>query len=80
MDTQGLCCKQSKIHRSGSPEPRAAQPATQCSLKPCVQGPNLLKLSRKEQCLALLTQLRTKFKVSHHACPKSCPGCTALAV
>lgn len=27
------------------------------------QGPNLLKLSRKEQCLALLTQLRTKFKI-----------------
>lgn len=26
------------------------------------QGPNLLKLSRKEQCLALTTQLRTKFK------------------
>lgn len=26
------------------------------------QGPNLLKLARKEQCLALLTQLRTKFK------------------
>ncbi len=28
-----------------------------------VQGPNLLKLARKEQCLALLTQLRTKFKI-----------------
>lgn len=27
------------------------------------EGPNLLKLSRKEQCLALLTQLRTKFKI-----------------
>ena len=26
------------------------------------QGPNLLKLSRKEQCLALLTQLCNKFK------------------
>merc|ERR1712151_810844 len=26
------------------------------------QGPNLLKLARKEQCQALLTQLRTKFK------------------
>merc|ERR1711943_77919 len=26
------------------------------------QGSNLLKLSRKEQCLALTTQLRTKFK------------------
>ena len=26
------------------------------------KGPNLLKLARKEQCLALLTQLRTKFK------------------
>ena len=25
-------------------------------------GPNLLKLARKEQCLALLSQLRTKFK------------------
>merc|ERR1719172_421098 len=30
------------------------------------QGPNLLKLARKEQCLSLLTQLRTKFK---------CDGC-----
>ena len=28
------------------------------------QGPNLLKLSRKEQCLALLTQLRNKFKLN----------------
>lgn len=28
------------------------------------EGPNLLKLSRKEQCLALLTQLRTKFKIN----------------
>ena len=28
------------------------------------QGPNLLKLSRKEQCLALLTQLRSKFKTN----------------
>jgi photosystem I subunit II len=27
-------------------------------------GKNLLKLARKEQCLALLTQLKTKFKVS----------------
>lgn len=27
------------------------------------KGPNLLKLARKEQCLALLTQLRTKFKI-----------------
>jgi photosystem I subunit 2 len=27
-------------------------------------GPNLLKLARKEQCLALLTQLRTKFKLA----------------
>lgn len=26
------------------------------------QGPNLLKLARKEQCMALLSQLRTKFK------------------
>lgn len=26
------------------------------------QGPNLLKLARKEQCLALVTQLRTKYK------------------
>lgn len=26
------------------------------------KGPNLLKLARKEQCLALLTQLRNKFK------------------
>lgn len=25
-------------------------------------GPNLLKLARKEQCLALLSQLRNKFK------------------
>ncbi|GAB4818917.1 hypothetical protein N2152v2_005963 [Parachlorella kessleri] len=28
------------------------------------QGPNLLKLSRKEQCMALLTQLRNKFKIN----------------
>merc|ERR1712193_134929 len=28
------------------------------------QGPNLLKLSRKEQCLALTTQLRSKFKTN----------------
>lgn len=26
------------------------------------EGANLLKLARKEQCMALLTQLRTKFK------------------
>uniref|UniRef100_A0A7S2WZ52 Photosystem I reaction center subunit II, chloroplastic n=1 Tax=Chloropicon primus TaxID=1764295 RepID=A0A7S2WZ52_9CHLO len=28
------------------------------------EGPNLLKLARKEQCMALLTQLRTKFKLN----------------
>ena len=28
------------------------------------KGPNLLKLAKKEQCLALTTQLRTKFKIS----------------
>lgn len=28
------------------------------------KGPNLLKLARKEQCLALTTQLRTKFKTN----------------
>lgn len=28
------------------------------------QGPNLLKLARKEHCLALTTQLRNKFKIS----------------
>merc|ERR1712203_244334 len=28
------------------------------------QGPNLLKLARKEQCLALTTQLRTNFKTN----------------
>merc|ERR1712118_581076 len=28
------------------------------------KGPNLLKLARKEQCLALLMQLRTKFKLN----------------
>ena len=28
------------------------------------KGPNLLKLARKEQCLALTTQLRNKFKVT----------------
>merc|ERR1711959_721402 len=27
-------------------------------------GPNLLKLARKEQCLALTTQLRNKFKTN----------------
>jgi len=29
------------------------------------KGPNLLKLARKEQCLALGTQLRTKFKINY---------------
>uniref|UniRef100_A0A7S3VQN8 Photosystem I reaction center subunit II, chloroplastic n=1 Tax=Dunaliella tertiolecta TaxID=3047 RepID=A0A7S3VQN8_DUNTE len=28
------------------------------------KGPNLLKFARKEQCLALTTQLRTKFKMT----------------
>merc|ERR1719331_1177659 len=28
------------------------------------KGPNLLKLARKEQCMALTTQLRTKFKAT----------------
>merc|ERR1712113_55915 len=28
------------------------------------KGPNLLKLARKEQCLALLMQLRTKFRLN----------------
>merc|ERR1712224_764866 len=28
------------------------------------EGPNLLKLARKEQCMALLMQLRTKFKLN----------------
>nr|ACF24542.1 photosystem I reaction center subunit II [Gymnochlora stellata] len=28
------------------------------------KGPNLVKFARKEQCLALLTQLRTKFKIN----------------
>ncbi|KXZ50796.1 hypothetical protein GPECTOR_15g482 [Gonium pectorale] len=28
------------------------------------QGPNLLKFAKKEQCLALTTQLRTKFKLT----------------
>jgi photosystem I subunit 2 len=28
------------------------------------KGPNLLKLARKEQCLALLTTLRSKFKLN----------------
>ncbi|GAB5373405.1 hypothetical protein AAMO2058_001748600 [Amorphochlora amoebiformis] len=28
------------------------------------KGPNLVKFARKEQCLALLTQLRTKFKMN----------------
>jgi photosystem I subunit 2 len=28
-------------------------------------GPNLLKLARKEQCLALGVQLRTKFKINY---------------
>ncbi|KAK9161120.1 hypothetical protein Syun_007461 [Stephania yunnanensis] len=29
------------------------------------QGPNLLKLSRKEQCLALGTRLRSKYKINY---------------
>jgi len=28
-------------------------------------GPNLLKLARKEQCLALGSRLRTKFKIQY---------------
>lgn len=28
-------------------------------------GPNLLKLARKEQCLALGTKLRSKFKIQY---------------
>ena len=31
-----------------------------------VEGDNLLYLARKEQCLALGTQLRTKFKISNY--------------
>lgn len=29
------------------------------------QGPNLLKLARKEQCLALGTRLRSKYKINY---------------
>lgn len=29
------------------------------------QGPNLLKLARKEQCLALGTRLRSKYKITY---------------
>ncbi|KAJ9154322.1 hypothetical protein P3X46_027673 [Hevea brasiliensis] len=29
------------------------------------QGPNLLKLARKEQCLALGTRLRSKYKIKY---------------
>lgn len=29
------------------------------------QGPNLLKLARKEQCLALSTRLRSKYKIKY---------------
>ena len=34
------------------------------------QGPNLLKLARKEQCLAVLTQLRNKFKTDGQIYPR----------
>lgn len=47
-------CKSSIIQSSDT--------SPSCFLRP--QGPNLLKLARKEQCLALLTQLRTKFKLN----------------
>lgn len=39
------------------------------------QGPNLLKLARKEQCLALLQQLRNKFRTDgqiHRVFPSEC--------
>ncbi|MGM3381546.1 photosystem I reaction center subunit II, partial [Salmonella sp. NW52] len=29
------------------------------------EGPNLLKLARKEQCLALGTRLRSKYKITY---------------
>ena len=43
------------------------------------QGPNLLKLARKEQCIALLQQLRNKFRTDgqiHRVFPSECaiPG------
>ena len=41
------------------------------------KGPNLLKLARKEQCLALLAQLRSKFKtdgvIYRYAPSSDCP-------
>ena len=39
------------------------------------QGPNLLKLARKEQCIALLQQLRNKFRTDgqiHRVFPSEC--------
>ena len=47
------------------------------------QGPNLLKLARKEQCLALLAQLRNKFRTDgaiHRVFPSECLGPCQLAI
>jgi photosystem I subunit II len=44
-----------------------------------VSGDNLLYLARKEQCLALGTQLRTKFKINNYKIYRVTPnGDTAL--
>ena len=44
-----------------------------------VEGDNLLYLARKEQCLALGTQLRTKFKINNYKVYRVTPkGDTAL--
>lgn len=46
-------------------QPRTVEPTRACCPGGAAimrQGPNLLKLARKEQCLALLSQLRNKFK------------------
>jgi photosystem I subunit II len=44
-----------------------------------VSGENLLYLARKEQCLALGTQLRTKFKITNYKVYRVTPnGDTAL--
>lgn len=46
------------------------------------KGPNLLKFARKEQCLALTTQLRTKFKLEpcFYRCERSSSSQTPMAV
>ena len=48
------------LHRNADSSPPCAQTGGAAFMR---EGPNLLKLARKEQCMALLMQLRTGFKL-----------------